>query len=209
MKVKMMQAGRQLAEEKLIGKGGLTREEASKRLQASCRIWLARRELAARADVLVAKVRPDISKADRAAGKKGRSWYFNFRTRESRWTKPKVFGMRDAKEITMTECKMRMKNYWRRGNKFIDRMDMVYPISKKWLANTAATKIQSLGRAFLARSEARLVTWTTWEEEEDEDTGEVFYRHVLDAYRTQWERPWTPRDSLTRMEQERRDAAQK
>lgn len=58
----------------------------------------------------------------------------------------------------------------------------------------------------MARSEAREVVWTTWEEDYDEDTGAKFYRNVLDAYNTRWERPWTPRDSLTRIEQERRDA---
>ena len=39
----------------------------------------------------------------------------------------------------------------------------------------------------------------------DEDTGLPFYRHVLDSYNTKWERPWTPRDSLTRIRQERED----
>ena len=209
MRIKGMAAGKQLAEEQLVGKGGLTREQASQKLQASCRIWLGRRELAARASVLWVKVRPDMSKADKVSGKRGRSWYFNFRTRESRWVKPKAFGVGEPKEITMDECKKRMKNYWRRGNKFIDRMDMVYPKSKQWLADTAATKIQSLGRAFLARSEARLVTWTTWAEETDEDTGDIFYRHVLDAYNTQWERPWTPTDSLRRLKRERKEKKKK
>ena len=117
MRMKRMVSGKQLAEEQLVGKGGLTREQASLKLQASCRIWLGRRELAARADVLWVKVRPDMSKADKQSGKRGRSWYFNFRTRESRWVKPKSFGVRDAKEITMAECKKRIKNFWRRGNR--------------------------------------------------------------------------------------------
>ena len=70
---------------------------------------------------------------------------------------------------------------------------------------TPFRSVRSLGRAFLARSEAREVVWTTWEEEVDEDTGAKFYRRFTDSYDTRWERPWTPRDSLVRMEQERAD----
>ena len=209
LNLSLVAAARKLAEEKLVGKGGLTREQASKKLQGSCRIWLARRELAARAEGLWVLVRPDQSKGNTKAGKKPRPYYFNMRTRETSWIKPKAFGLKQPKEITMNECKKKLKRWFFAGNNVVKRMEMTYPVSHKYLTDTAATKIQKIGRSFLARDEARAVTWATWEEEIDEDTGEPFYRHVLDSYNTKWERPWTPRDTLTRMRAEKKKKKEK
>ena len=52
-------ASRRAAHAELIRKGGLNREQASRKLQGSCRIWLARRDLASRAEVHWILVRPD------------------------------------------------------------------------------------------------------------------------------------------------------
>lgn len=206
LKLNHAASGRRVVHENLIRKGGLTRDQASKKLQGSCRIWIARRELAARAETLWHLVRPDMDKSKAKGGKKPRSYYFNMRTRQTQWIKPKAFGTKAPREVTTTECKRIFKKWWLRGNKVIKYPDMVYPVSHAYLYNTAATKMQKIARAYLARDEAREVTWSTWEEEMDEDTGLPFYRHVLDSYNTKWERPWTPRDSLTRMAQEREDA---
>jgi hypothetical protein len=60
-------------EENLLKKGGLTREEASKKLQSACRVWIARRELAGRAHALWMLVRPDNGKQAGKAGKRARA----------------------------------------------------------------------------------------------------------------------------------------
>ncbi len=209
-------AAQRLAEENLVRKGGLTRDLASKRLQSACRIWLARRELAARAEGLWVHVRPEQNKLQTKSGKRPRAYWFNFRTKETVWVKPKAFGTSQIREITTTECKKRLKKWWMRGNKRIVNMNLTYPPSHEALYNLAARLIQGIGRMYISRQIARDLTWETWDEEEDLDTGEPFWRKISGSGVVEggeelfkWERPWTPRDSLVRIRAETKEARER
>ena len=196
-------------EERLLKGGGTSREDASKKLQSGCRVWMARRDLAKLAFGMWHCVRPEASRLQAKAGKRAKPYFINMRTNEAHWNKPKSFGSQDVKEISTVEYGRRQKKWLLRGNRPIVNMNLCYPKSEAHREGLAATIIQSkLVRMNLSRQIARYARDNIWIEEIDEESGESFWRDSRNGT-TKWDEPWTPRDSLARMRQEKKTAAKK
>lgn len=186
------------AKERAAAKGPVSREAACKRLQGACRIWLARKELAARAEYIFYLVQPEAPKLKKKAGKKPRPYYFNILTRKSYWNKPKCFGSKSAKVVTAEEAVKRSGRLESRLGRRVFDVDLTYPPTEAARGEAAAVYVQCLVREFLARARVRAATRTVWEERVDEET-EMTYYHNRKSGADVWERPWSPSVVLERM----------
>jgi len=187
-----------LHQEALERRGGITREDASRKLQSSCRIWLARRELSARAVELIVRIKPHQSKAMSRGGRKAKTYYFNFRLNKATWVKPKALGSRDIRDVTNEEATRRLRKFIKRGGKVVTKPLLTYPISKPARDTCAAIIIQKIVRSFLARGLVDWIVWDQWKEDVDAESGELFWSNS-EQNRAQWEEPWSPKVTLARL----------
>jgi hypothetical protein len=161
---------------------------------------MARRELAARAGMIILLVKPEVPKAQAHGGKKPRSFYFNVATKQSSWTKPKCFGKNVLKEVTIAEARKKTRRFNSRSSskqnkhlKVIFNVNLTYPLRKEDKRNLAVTYIQCMARATMARIQVRWIVWNVyWKEVEDYETGEMFYSNNITGV-SKWEKPWEPR----------------
>ena len=184
-----------VAREKAHGKGPVSREIACKRLQGACRIWLSRKELAARAEYIFYLVQPELPKQKKKAGKKPRAYYFNILTRKSYWNKPKCFGSKNAKEVSVEEAVKRTGRLEARLRKKIFNVDLTYPLTNQAKRVTAIVYIQCIVREFLARVSIRAKTRERWVERIDVETALPYYHNLVTGADV-WDRPWSPSNVL-------------
>ena len=184
-------------QEMLERRGGITREQASRKLQSSCRIWLARRELSARAVELIVRIKPQQSKTMSKGGRKSKTYYFNFRLNKSTWVKPKALGTREIRDVTNEEATRRMQKFIKRGGRVIINPLLTYPISHLARDTTAAIIMQKLARSYLARVLVEWIVFDEWKEDVDAESGDLFWSNS-ERNVAQWEKPWSPSVTMQR-----------
>ncbi|DBA02361.1 TPA: hypothetical protein N0F65_007180 [Lagenidium giganteum] len=187
----------------LAQKPGMTREEALHKIHAMWRLRKARKQVKELIrNVFESYVDPTT----------GQTYYFNTKTKETQWTKPKGLGkdnLQPATVSTTTPTKTSTTNSRKSSTVALASLDRAEQ------ERIAVARVQGMARARIARNHMRTLISSVYEKIWDESS-ERFYYHNTRTKEVKWERPrWvsdaelpTPRQRLEQERKERREGRQ-
>jgi hypothetical protein len=188
-----------------LAKKPMTREDALVKIQTMWRIRKARKQMRE----LLQSVHQSFTDPST-----GQTYYFNSRTKETKWTKPKALGSGDLAERASGNQHERVLNP---NAAAISRQSNLHALVDPDERRECAAKcIQGMARAHSARRHLRRLISSVYEKIWD-STSNRFYYHNTKTNQVKWERPrWvsddellTPRTKDAREEQAIRELQQK